>query len=139
MKTRPYTDVLERMRGAQLRPTRQRMALAKLLFENESRHVTAETLHAEALGEGIQVSLATIYNTLHQFTGAGLMREVVVDPGKTYFDTNMTEHYHFYFPETGALVDIPEGDLDISKMPALPDGTEVGRMDVVIRLQNDGY
>src|SRR3989344_5255926 len=97
---RPYTQVLDRLRTAGLRPTRQRLALAKLLFEGGDRHVTAEMLHAEAQTAAIRVSLATVYNTLHQFTAAGLLREIVVDSQRSYFDTNMTDHHHFYFEKT---------------------------------------
>ena len=85
---RPFRDALQRLKAAGLRPTRQRLALTRILFENGHRHVTAETLHAEAKTAGVDVSLATIYNTLHQFTTVGLLREVVIDTGKAYFDTN---------------------------------------------------
>lgn len=132
--TRPYSDVLERLRGARLRPTRQRLALAKLLFEGEDRHVTAEQLHGEALGGGVRVSLATVYNTLHQFTEAGLLREVVVEPGRSYFDTNITDHHHFYIEETGGLQDIPGDQLSVSEVPEPPDGLSVRRVDVIVRL-----
>ena len=105
---RPFANALELLRAAKLRPTRQRLALAKLLFEKGDRHVTAEQLHDEALAASIPVSLATIYNTLHQFVGAGLLREVVVNPGRSYFDTNIADHHHFFFEETGKLHGYPE-------------------------------
>src|SRR5438874_5167375 len=95
--------VVERLRRAGLRPTRQRLALARLLFEGGDRHVTAEGLHGEALGGHIRVSLATVYNTLHQFTEAGLLREVVVEPGRSYFDTNIDDHHHFFSEPAGTL------------------------------------
>ena len=95
MKDRPFTPMLERLRNAGLRPTRQRLALARLLFGGGNRHVTAEQLHAEARREEIPVSLATIYNTLNQFRKAGLLREVVVDSGRSWFDTNLEDHHHF--------------------------------------------
>ena len=91
---RPYAQVLDRLKSVGLRPTRQRLALAKLLFEDESRHVTAEQLHGEAIDAGIKVSLATVYNSLHQFTKAKLLREVVVESGRAYFDTNTSDHHH---------------------------------------------
>src|SRR6202795_1491326 len=97
--SRPFTNALERLRTAGLRPTRQRLALARLLFEKGDRHVTAEQLHGEAQATSVQVSLATVYNTLHQFIAAGLLREVVVDPGRSYFDTNVSDHHHFFHEE----------------------------------------
>ena len=96
MDARPYTEVISRLRAANLRPTRQRIALAKLLFGGCDRHVTAESLHTEAIGALIKVSLATVYNTLHQFTNAGLLREIVVNCNRCYFDTNVSEHHHFF-------------------------------------------
>ncbi|HAP99277.1 MAG TPA: transcriptional repressor, partial [Rhodospirillum rubrum] len=110
---RPFRPILEKLRKAGLRPTRQRLALARLMFDAGNRHVTAETLHTEAMDAGVSVSLATVYNTLHQFTEGGLLREVVVDPGRSYFDTNTSEHYHFYFEVSGELVDIPASDVNI--------------------------
>ena len=99
---RPFANALDLLRAAKLRPTRQRLALAKLLFEKGDRHVTAEQLHDEAVAASIPVSLATIYNTLHQFVGAQLLREVVVNPGRSYFDTNIADHHHFFFEESSA-------------------------------------
>jgi Fur family iron response transcriptional regulator len=117
-----------------LRPTRQRLALAKLLFDGADRHVTAEELHAQALGANVSVSLATVYNTLHQFTAAQLMREVVVEPGRSYFDTNVTDHHHFFFEDSGAIQDIPEESVSIAELPRIPEGTTLNRVDVVVRL-----
>src|SRR5262249_60651102 len=90
---RPYANALDLPRAVKLRPPRQRLALARLLFEKGDRHVTAEQLHGEAQAASVRVSLATVYNTLHQFIGAGLLREVVVDPGRSYFDTNVSDHH----------------------------------------------
>lgn len=131
---RPYAQVLEQLRTAGLRPTRQRLALAKLLFENGARHVTAEMLHAEAQDASIRVSLATVYNTLHQFTDAGLLREIVVDPTRSYFDTTTHEHGHFFHEATGHLEDIPGGQLQLAQMPDAPEGTKIAGIDVVVRL-----
>ena len=132
---RPYTRVLGRLRGVGLRPTRQRLALAKLLFEGPDRHVTAEILHGEARAASIQVSLATVYNTLHQFTAAGLLREIVVDSQRSYFDTNMTAHHHFFFEGSGELKDIPGDQVVVAGLPAPPPGMAVKRVDIVVRVE----
>src|ERR1700733_1585313 len=125
----------ERLREAKLRPTRQRLELAGLLFASGDRHLTAENLHAEAQGAGIKVSLATVYNTLHQFTGAGLLRQVMVDAARTYFDTNIGNHQHFYCEDEGRLIDIPGETIAVAGVPAPPKGTAIDRVDVVIRVR----
>ncbi|MGB0681065.1 MAG: iron response transcriptional regulator IrrA [Magnetovibrionaceae bacterium] len=135
-QVRPYAEVLEKLRSVGLRPTRQRMALAKLLFTGTDRHVTAEILHAEAVENNVRVSLATVYNTLHQFTTAGLLREIAVDATRSSFDTNTTEHHHFYFEDTGELVDIPGDQMPLPNLPAPPTGGTVSRVDVVVRLNS---
>ena len=135
---RPYAGTIERLREVGLRPTRQRLALARLLFDGADRHVTAEILHAEAIAASIKVSLATIYNTLHQFTRAGILREVVVDPGRSYFDTNTGEHHHFYVEASGKLEDIPGDQVSIADIPEPPAGTEIARVDVIVRLKQRG-
>ncbi len=132
---RPFTRVLDRLRDAELRPTRQRLALAKLLFDYGHRHVTAEKLHEEALTAGVPVSLATVYNTLHQFTAAGLLREIVVDATRSYFDTNVSEHHHFFFEQSGNLEDIPPEDIVVGELPAPPAGTRITRVDVIVRVR----
>ncbi len=132
---RPYTGTIERLRGVGLRPTRQRLALARLLYDGAGRHVTAEMLHSEAVAANIKVSLATIYNTLHQFTRAGILREVVVDPGRSYFDTNTGDHHHFYNEASGRLEDIPGEKVSIADIPEPPDDTEIARIDVIVRLK----
>src|ERR1700684_546789 len=114
---RPFTNALEMLRAARLRPTRQRLALARLLFERGDRHVTAEQLHGEAQAASVPVSLATIYNTLHQFIEAGLLREVVVNSGRSYFDTNVSDHHHFFFEDTRRLLDIPGKHVVVSGLP----------------------
>jgi Fur family iron response transcriptional regulator len=136
--SRPYAELLQRLRAAGLRPTRQRLALARLLFEKGDRHITADELYAEAEQAGIGVSLATIYNTLNQFTAAGLLREVAVEAGRAYFDTNTSEHHHFFFEEGGRLTDIPAEGLAIAGLPAAPAGSEVARVDVIVRLRHRG-
>jgi Fur family transcriptional regulator, iron response regulator len=135
MMTSPSVTALARLRQVGLRPTRQRLALTRLLFDNEDRHITAEQLHGEAVAADIRVSLATIYNTLHQFTEAGLLREVVVEPGRSYFDTNTTDHHHFFCEATSRLQDIPGHDVVVSGFPLPPLGTEICRVDVIIRVR----
>ncbi len=134
MISRPYSKLLDRLRSAGLRPTRQRLALAKLLFENGDRHITAEQLHSEALTNNIRVSLATVYNTLHQFTEAQLLREIVVDSGRSYFDTNTSDHHHFFFERSGKLEDIPGDMVMVTRVPDAPTGTSIARVDVIVRL-----
>ena len=136
-RMRPYSGLIERLKQAGMRPTRQRLALARLLFGERDRHLTAEQLHGEALEADVRVSLATVYNTLHQFTRAGLLREVVVEAGRSYFDTNTDDHHHFYFEKTGELQDIPGEALSLTTLPAPPGGAKVRRVDVVIRLEAD--
>jgi Fur family iron response transcriptional regulator len=129
-------DVAKILREAGLRPTRQRVALAHLLFAEGDRHVTAEALHEEALARKVPVSLATVYNTLHQFTEAGLLREVAVEGAKTYFDTNTSNHYHFFCEHSGKLMDISTGAIRIEGLPEAPEGMAISRVDVLVRLVN---
>ena len=128
------SNARERLVSAGLRPTRQRLALAALVFDRGHRHVTAEALHAEAKQAHIPVSLATIYNTLRSFTKSGLMREVLVAPGKVYFDTNMNRHHHFFFEDSGHLADIPADQVQVAKLPTAPPGATVSQVDVIVRL-----
>lgn len=122
--------------GAGLRPTRQRLALASLLVgDGEDRHVTAEGLFEAATSAGESVSLATVYNTLRAFCQAGLVREIVVDGSRSYFDTNMTDHPHFYWEDTAELSDAPADEMTIARLPEPPEGAEIAKVDVVIRLR----
>jgi len=132
--SRPFTPMVQKLRAAGLRPTRQRMSLAKLLFEGGDRHVTAEQLHQEATASKVRVSLATVYNTLHQFTAAGLLREVVVQPGRSYFDTNTSDHHHFFIEGNGHLEDIPGDSVALAKLPQPPVGTRIERVEVIVRV-----
>jgi Fur family iron response transcriptional regulator len=125
----------EKLRKAGLRPTRQRLALAALLFAHGDRHVTAESLHEEAVSSGVAVSLATVYNTMHQFTAVGLLREVTVDGTRTYFDTNTDDHHHFYCEDDGTLMDIDGAAIEVAGVPAPPHGAKVERVDVIVRLK----
>ncbi len=131
----PRMSTRARLRAAGLRPTRQRMALADLLFANGDRHISAEILHNEAVSASVPVSLATVYNTLHQFTRAGLLREVALDGTKTYFDTNTTNHHHFFLEDDNLMFDVPEDALRLDRLPEPPEGMEISRVDVVIRLR----
>ena len=134
MSGRPFANVIELLRAAGLRPTRQRLALARLLFDKGDRHVSAEQLHSEAVQAALPVSLATVYNTLHQFIAAGLLREVVVSSGRSYFDTNVSDHHHFFFEDSGQLLDIPSDQIGVTGLPAPPSGTAIRRVEVVIRV-----
>ena len=124
-----------RLRQSGLRPTRQRVELAGLLFDDCDRHVTAESLHDEVTKAGVKVSLATVYNTLHQFTEAGLLRQVIVDAARSYFDTNTGDHQHFFLEDEGVLIDIPGESISVSGVPEAPAGLAVDRVDVVVRVK----
>lgn len=130
----PWHDVKSMLRDVGLRPTRQRMALGWILFGKGDRHITAEMLYEEATKAKVPVSLATVYNTLHQFTEAGLLREVAVEGAKTYFDTNTSNHYHFFCEHSGRLMDIETGSIRIEGLPEAPDGMTISRVDVLVRL-----
>ncbi len=122
------------MKQAGLRPTRQRLSLTELLFAKGDRHLTAEQLHQEAAEGGVPVSLATVYNTLHALTGAGLLHHVVVDQGHCYFDTNIDPHHHFFYENSGRLEDIHGAGIEVKGLPAAPDGCAVSRVDVIVRV-----
>ena len=134
----PATGLIDRMasqlRHAGLRPTRQRVELGRVLYAKGHRHISAEDLHAEAEEAGVRVSLATVYNTLHQFTEAGLLREVAIDGTRTYFDTNVSDHHHFFVEGEGRLIDMARG-VGIADLPAPPDGMEVVAVEVVVRVR----
>ena len=132
---RPSPDLAERLRSAGLRATRPRLALRRLLSDAGHRHITVENLHEEAIAAAIPVSLATVYNILHQFTAAGLLRKVLIAPGRLYFDTNIDEHHHFLCELTGMLQDIPEKDIAVLGIPAPPVGTAISRVEVIVRLR----
>ena len=127
------SDFSQHLRRAGLRPTRQHLALAQLLFSGD-RHVTAEDLHVEAVATGFRISLATVYNTLHQFRQAGLLRELAVDGSRTYFDTNTSNHSHFYIELEHDIFDIPSNQITVEGLPLPPEGYEIAYIDVVVRL-----
>lgn len=128
-------DVTNILRTAGLRPTRQRVSLAELLYSKGDRHISAELLHEEAVAADVPVSLATVYNTLHQFTEAGLLREVAIDGNKTYFDTNVSDHHHFFIEGENRVIDIPGEGVGIDAIPEAPEGMEIVRVDVVVRVR----
>ena len=131
-----YKMVDQWLAKGSLRPTRQRVILAqRLIGDGQNRHVTAESLFAVSNDEKVKVSLATVYNTLRAFCDAGLVREITVDGAKSYFDTNITDHAHFYWEDTFELVDAPAEQLKISVLPEIPAGAEIAKVDVVVRLR----
>lgn len=134
---RPFSDAIARLKTAGLRPTRQRLALARLLFAGGDRHLTAEQLHGEATAEQVPVSLATVYNALHQFTAAGLLREVIVEAGRSYFDTNVSDHHHFFHEDNGRLEDIAGDEVRLGDLPQPPKGKRIRRVDVIIRVEHN--
>ncbi|WP_286190170.1 iron response transcriptional regulator IrrA [Labrenzia sp. R4_2] len=128
-------DVTDMLRNAGLRPTRQRVSLAELLYSKGDRHLSAELLHEEAVAADVPVSLATVYNTLHQFTEVGLLREVAIEGNKTYFDTKVSDHHHFFIEGDNKVIDIPGEGVGIGELPDIPEGMEVVHVDVVVRLR----
>ncbi len=131
----PLSELRDKLRRVGLRPTRQRVSLGWLLFGKGNRHVTAEMLFEEAARARVPVSLATVYNTLHQFTEAGLLRQLPVEGTKSYFDTNPTEHHHFFLEDVGELVDMPSESVRVGDLPEPPDGMEVAGVEVIVRLR----
>ena len=126
--------MVAQLRDAGLRPTRQRVDLGRILFAQGDRHICAEDLHAEADAAGVRVSLATVYNALHQFTEVGLLREVAIDGGRTYFDTNVTDHHHFFVEGEGRLIDLI-GEVSVDRIPEPPSGMEIASVEVVVRVR----
>ena len=131
----PFHDVRLRLRRVGLRPTRQRVSLGWLLFAKGDRHVSAEMLYEEAMKARVPVSLATVYNTLHQFTQAGLLRELAIDGAKTFFYTDSSDHHHFVVDGEDKVIDIPASAVDVAERPPPPEGYEIARVDVVVRLR----
>ncbi|MHA6644200.1 iron response transcriptional regulator IrrA [Mesorhizobium sp. A623] len=134
-RPRERVAVDKRVRDAGLRPTRQRIALADLIFAKGDRHLSAEELHEEAQASGVPVSLATVYNALHQFTQAGLLRILAVEGAKTYFDTNTSDHHHFYVEGENRVFDIDGGQVTVGNLPEPPEGMEIVNVDIVVRLR----
>jgi Fur family iron response transcriptional regulator len=126
--------VSTQLRHAGLRPTRQRVDLGRILFAKGHRHVTVEDLHAEATAAGFRVSLATVYNALHRFTEAGLLHEVALDNGRTYFDTNISDHHHFFVEGEGRLIDVV-ADIGVDRLPKPPEGMEITSVELMVRVR----
>lgn len=124
----------DRLRHAGLRPTRQRIELGRILFAKGNRHLSVEDLHAEAAVAGVRVSLATVYNALHRFTEVGLLHEVVLDNGRTYFDTNISEHHHFFVEGEGRLIDVV-ADIGVDRLPKPPKGMEITSVELMVRVR----
>ena len=135
--SRPYTQTIDILRSAGLRPTRQRVGLSYILFNGGDRHVTADQLHSEADAAGLKVSLATVYNTLHQLCDAGLLAEVLVEPGRSYFDTNISVHHHFFNMDTGELADIPPDEISVQQLPTPPEGTAIDQVSIIVRVRQN--
>ena len=128
-------SLINRLSDVGLRPTRQRLALAELLFADGHRHITAEQLFDEARATDQRVSLATVYNTLNQFADAGLLHAVTIDQGRTYFDTNVSHHHHFFFEDSGELTDVPADEIKVVGEPTPPEGYEINDVQVVVRVK----
>lgn len=131
----PISAVKARLRTAGLRPTRQRMALGWLLFAKGDRHVSAEMLYEEAIRAREPLSLATVYNTLRQFSEAGLLRQVSVSGPKTFFDTNVSEHHHFYNEDDETVTDIAGSTIEVAGLPEAPEGMVISSVEVIVRLR----
>lgn len=130
----PVSTLKDQLRRVGLRPTRQRISLGWLLFGKGDRHITAELLYEEARRARVPVSLATVYNTLHQFTDVGLLRQLAVDGSKSYFDTNTTDHHHFFLEDDESLIDVPD-EISVGALPPAPAGMTISRVDVIVRLR----
>jgi len=131
----PVSELRTRLRRAGLRPTRQRLSLGWLMFGGGERHLSADALYAEAVRTRVPVSMATVYNTLNQFTEAGLLRQLSVDGGKAVYDTDTSEHHHFYMVDEGTVVDMPPSGITVADLPDPPEGMEVAGIEVVVRLR----
>lgn len=131
---RPYAWTVEILRQAKLRPTCQRMGLVKLLFGYGHRHVCAEELYKEAKRNGINLSLATVYNTLNQFKESGLLREILTGGDKAYFDTNLTPHFHVFFESDGRVEDLSAEHISVHLSDELQKSKKIKSIDVVVRI-----
>lgn len=129
-----YNKAIKTLQSNNIRPTKQRMILAKLLFEKGRRHVSAEKLFDEVKKDNRKISLATIYNTLKQFSQIGLIKEIVVDQNKSLYCTNNESHYHLYIEDEGKIVDIPTKNIDLN-IPSIPACLKLHNIDVIVRIR----
>ena len=126
--------IIEKLKGARVTPTEQRIQIAQVLFACH-QHLSADQVMAQANAEGAAVSKATVYNTLGLFAQKGLVREVIVDPSKVFYDSNTSQHYHFYHVDTGQLIDIDTQCVQFAGFPQVPEGTESTGIDVIIKIR----
>jgi len=129
-----YHQAMKKIESSGIRPTKQRRVLAKILFENGNRHVSADELFHDVKKEDRKISMATVYNTLKQFTSLGLVREVVVDQNKSLYCTNRKSHYHLYIEDEGKIVDIPTKNIDLN-IPSIPACLQLHNIDVIVRIR----
>ena len=129
-----YHQAIKKIESSGIRPTKQRRVLAKILFEKGNRHVSADELFHDVKKEDRKISMATVYNTLKQFTNLGLVREVVVDQNKSLYCTNHKSHYHLYIEDEGKIVDIPTKNIDLN-IPSIPACLQLYNIDVIVRIR----
>ena len=129
-----YHRAMKKIESSGIRPTKQRRVLAKILFEKGNRHVSADELFFDVKKEDRKISMATVYNTLKQFTSLGLLKEVVVDQNKSLYCTNHKSHYHLYIEDEGKIVDIPTKNIDLN-IPSIPACLQLHNIDVIVRIR----
>ena len=129
-----YHQAMKKIESSGIRPTKQRRVLAKILFEKGNRHLSADELFHDVKKEDRKISMATVYNTLKQFTSLGLVREVVVDQNKSLYCTNHKSHYHLYIEDEGKIVDIPTKNIDLN-IPSIPACLQLHNIDVIVRIR----
>ena len=130
------TIVRNKLRGVGLRPTEQRIAILELLFENENVHVSAALVNEKLIRKNKHISLATIYNSLNEFEKKGILKKVLVDKEKMWFDTNLEHHHHFYDEEKDLLTDISEKEITFSKFPKLPQGKSIKSLNIIVKVKS---
>ena len=129
-------NVKELLRSCDLRPTDQRLMVGKLLFDGIDKHVSAESIYRDLKKRNEKISLATVYNILHDFSNKKLLEKVIIDPEKIYFDTNTSSHYHFYYDDKKTLTDIPKENIVINSLPEAPKGKSIKNIEIIIHLEN---
>tara|TARA_B100000686_G_C15782760_1_gene475812 strand:- start:32 stop:481 length:450 start_codon:yes stop_codon:yes gene_type:complete len=129
-----YNNAINKLEKKGIRATKQRRILAKLIFDKGKRHISAENLFDEVKKEERKISMATIYNTLKQFTSLGLIREIVVDQNKSLYCNNNQSHYHLYIEDESKVVDIPTKNIDLN-IPSIPACLQLHNIDVIVRIR----